>query len=141
MSAEVLAALAQAGGVAVVQAAGTEAWTAFRNRVARLFGRGDERREQAESARLDHSAAAIGRADDAELVRQEASWRARFEMLLEGLDGVELEQATAELRALVEEFGRSEGRGNVVGGNTFHGPAAFQAGSGNRQVNHFGSQA
>jgi hypothetical protein len=48
MLVETLAALAAAGGAAVVQAAGTDAWNGFRQAVARWFARGDAQREQAD---------------------------------------------------------------------------------------------
>jgi hypothetical protein len=49
---EALAALAAAGGTAVVQAAGTDAWAGFRSRVAKWFARGDTEREQIALERL-----------------------------------------------------------------------------------------
>ena len=91
MLAEALTAVAAAGGTAVVQAAGTDAWTGFRSRVAKWFARGDAGREQVALERLDQAAAALEAAGPGEVewVRavQEASWQARFEILLEGLDG------------------------------------------------------
>lgn len=141
MLAETLAALAQAGGAAVVQAAGTDVWAAFRRRAAGLFGCGDARRELTELERLDRTAFALETAGDDEVLRQEASWRARFEMLLEGLDGSEREEAASVLRALVAQIDRAQPRGDAVSGNTFRGPTAIQVGSGNRQVNDFGSHA
>lgn len=140
MLAETLAALAQAGGSAVVQAVGTDVWTGFRRRAANLFGRGDARRELTELERLDRTASALGTAGDDEILRQEASWRARFEMLLEGLDDSEREQVASELRALVAHIQQTQPRGDIVSGNTFSGPAALQVGSNNRQTNHFGPQ-
>ncbi|MFZ3474947.1 hypothetical protein ACODT3_01270 [Streptomyces sp. 4.24] len=53
------AALAAAGGAAVVQAAGTDAWTGLRQAVAGWFARGDARREQAALERLDQTADAL----------------------------------------------------------------------------------
>ncbi|RKN72742.1 hypothetical protein D7231_14850 [Streptomyces klenkii] len=119
-----LAALAAAGGSAVVQAAGTDAWAGFRQAVARLFGRGDAQREHAELERLDQTAAALDGviADEAERarVRQEASWQTRFEALLESLDGTGREQVATELRALLVEQGAtaaaSAGPGGVAAG-------------------------
>jgi hypothetical protein len=139
--AETFVALAQAGGAAVVQAVGTDLWMTFRQRAAGLFGRGNTRREQSELERLDRTASALEAAGDEEILRQEASWRARFEMLLEELDAPEREQVAAELRDLVAHTQQNQPRGDAVKGNTFHGPVAFQVGSNNRQDNHFGSQA
>ncbi|MGY1453790.1 hypothetical protein [Streptomyces sp. SS8] len=141
---QALAALAAAGGTAVVQAAGTEAWTAVRDAVARWFGRGDERRERAELERLDRTAAELepggpepgeGRDQGGEpgaagagavRIRQEAAWQARFESLLESVDGDERARLARELRALLERHcptgvppaGPSVGRdGMAVGGD------------------------
>ncbi|MFD9932267.1 hypothetical protein ACFWZ6_03925 [Streptomyces massasporeus] len=83
---QALADLAAAGSTVVVQAAGTDAWAGLRQMMARWFGRGDGRREQAELERLDHTAAALQTMDaaDAERVRirQEAAWQARIADLL-----------------------------------------------------------
>ncbi|MGK5451231.1 hypothetical protein [Streptomyces radiopugnans] len=121
---QALAALAAAGGTAVVQAAGTEAWTAVREAVARWFGRGDEQRERAELERLDRAADELAGAAGAELarVRQEAAWQARFENLLESAGGDERARLAEELRALLERHspagGASVGRdGMAVGGD------------------------
>ncbi|QEV56463.1 hypothetical protein CP981_37095 [Streptomyces platensis] len=59
MLTEALMALAAAGGGAVVQAADTDLWAGFSQRVARLFSRGDTQREQAELERLDRTAAVV----------------------------------------------------------------------------------
>ncbi|MDH6108397.1 hypothetical protein P3T36_003959 [Kitasatospora sp. MAP12-15] len=142
---EALAALATAGGTAVVQAAGTDAWSGLRSRVARLFGRGDGQREQAELERLDQTANALevvgpGEAERVR-IRQETSWQTRFEVLLESLTADERDQVAAELRALLkEEAPRGRADAGGVSGNIFHGPAAIQLGGGD-QNNHFGSGA
>ncbi|OLZ65487.1 hypothetical protein AVW11_16990 [Streptomyces amritsarensis] len=115
---EALVVLATAGGTAVVQAAGTQAWDGFRTRVARLLGRGDGVRERAELERLDRTASTLQVADSSEVeqvrLRQEASWQTRFEDLLEDLDGVDREQVAAELRALVQE---QAGAGTLTAGD------------------------
>ncbi|MFJ6835444.1 hypothetical protein [Streptomyces sp. NPDC091209] len=141
-----LTALAAAGGTAVAQAAGTDAWSALRGRVAGWFGRGDSERERAELERLDSSAAeltAVGGPEAEQVrIRQEASWQARIEILLESLDGEQRDRAVAELRALVEEAAPgAAGPGARVSGNVFQGPTAFQVGNHNRQDNHFGPRA
>lgn len=104
---DALVALATAGGTAVVQAAGTQAWDALRVRVARLLGRGDAERERVELERLDRTAGALEAPPPSEAervrLRQEASWQTRFEALLEDVAGAERERVAAELRALVQE--------------------------------------
>ncbi|MEV4613086.1 hypothetical protein AB0K43_10855 [Kitasatospora sp. NPDC049258] len=98
----------------MVQAAGTDAWTGFRERVAQWFGRGDGQREQTELARLDRTAIALETVgpDERERVRirQEASWQARFETVLEGLEDDERVQVAARLRALLEAQAEIAGR-------------------------------
>jgi hypothetical protein len=141
MLTEALMAVAGAGGTAVVQAAGTDAWTGLRQRVARLLGRGDTQRESAELERLDRTAQALEEADttgEAERarLRQEASWQTRFESLLESLEDSEQQQVAAELQALVAEQREFAARQGVVG-NTFNGPAALQVGNHNQQENRF----
>ena len=88
MLAEALTALAAAGGTAVVQAAGTDAWAGFRGRVAKWFARGDAGREQVALERLDRTAAALEAAEPGEVDRvrtgQEASWQTTFRDLAGG---------------------------------------------------------
>ncbi|MFD6291171.1 hypothetical protein [Streptomyces sp. NPDC060205] len=124
MLAETLVALAAAGGTGVVQAAGTDAWPGFRQRVARLLGRGDAGREQAESERLDRTAGALDASADHEAeqtrIRQQAAWQTRFETLLESLDEAGREQVETELQALLAEYAplgvTSAGLGGVAAG-------------------------
>jgi hypothetical protein len=112
-------ALTAAGGTAVVQAAGTDAWAGFRGQVAKWFGRGDASREHSALERLDEAAAALKVAgpDGSEMVhaRQEAAWQTRFETLMEGLDGDEQQRAAAELRSLLD--GLADHRAAAVGQN------------------------
>ncbi|SES34958.1 hypothetical protein SAMN05216188_1378 [Lentzea xinjiangensis] len=142
MLAEALVAIAAAGGTAVVEAAGTDAWRSVRERVARLLGRNAPERERAELERLDQTAAALDAADPGQeaalRTRQEASWQTRFELLLEDADDAEREQLVNELRGLVDET--AQARSSAVSGNTFHGPTAFQVGDHNRQDNRFGPE-
>jgi hypothetical protein len=136
---EAMTALAAAGGTAVVQAAGTDAWHGLRDRVARLLGRGDEERRQVQLERLDRTAAALAAggsgADEQTCTRQEAAWQERFEILLESLGEDEREAVYAELRAIIDESpGPVEVRGvhneisggtqygTVIQGRDFHGP-------------------
>ncbi|MER6162879.1 hypothetical protein ABT147_46695 [Streptomyces sp. NPDC001868] len=124
MLAEALAALAAAAGTAVVQAAGTDAWSGFREGAARWFGRGDAERERAELERLEQAAVALGAAGDsgAEVrIRQETAWQTRFETVLEAVDEAGREAAAAELRALLAQYaapaaGVSAGPGGVAAG-------------------------
>ncbi|MGW3113469.1 hypothetical protein [Streptomyces sp. NPDC001091] len=109
---EAMTALAAAGGSAVVQAAGTDAWTGLRARVANLFGRGDARRESVELERLDHTAQILtagGAEASAQQARQEGMWQARFEALLENLGESEREEVAAELRSLLEFVAKATG--------------------------------
>jgi hypothetical protein len=125
MLVEAMTALASAGGTAVVQAAGTDAWRGLRQQVARFFARGDDQRERAELKRLDETAAALESVDANEAekmrIRQEASWQTRFEALLERLDEAEREQAAAQLRGILEEQAKasqavSAGAGGIAAG-------------------------
>jgi hypothetical protein len=117
MLGKALAALAAAGGTAVVQAVGTDIWTEVRRAVAGWLGRGDEHRERVELERLDLTAGALQAAGSAEVervrIRQEAAWQARFEALLESLDDVERARAAEALRDLLPQ----PTPGLAVGGN------------------------
>ncbi|MEU2628992.1 hypothetical protein, partial [Kitasatospora sp. NPDC007106] len=77
----------------------------LRQQLARWFGRGDTERERAELERLDRTEQALDQADgeeaERERIRQEASWQARIENMLESLDDQEREKAAASLRALL----------------------------------------
>jgi len=146
--AEALTALAAAGGTAVVQAAGKDAWAGFRGRVAKWFARGDPEREHVALERLDRTAAALEAAGPGEVERvlagQEASWQTMFELLLEGLDGGEQQRAADELRDVLAGFagGRAaavgQGAAAVAGNVDIHaetgGAAAWQMG--NVQIGH-----
>ena len=116
--------LAQVGGVAIVQAAGQDAWQGFRKAVARWFARGDAERERAELQRIAATAAAVAAAEhtEAEALRQEGRWRGRIEALLDSLAGQVREDAAAEFRALLAERPAAAGpvfapRGLVVQGD------------------------
>ncbi|WP_406291605.1 hypothetical protein [Streptomyces sp. NBC_00624] len=108
MLVEGLIALAGAGGGAIVQAAGTDAWNGIRGGVARLFGRGESGREQAELERLDRTRAVLEAAQDGNetervQIAQAAVWQTRLETLLEELPETERQQVVAELKALVAQ--------------------------------------
>lgn len=120
-----LAALAAAGGTAVVSAAGTDAWGALRQAVARWFGHGDDGREQAELERLDRTAAALQGEVPGGLERvwnhEVSFWQTRFEAALESLDAAERLRIAAALRDLLAEHspaggGVSAGAGGVAAG-------------------------
>ncbi|MGC0327023.1 hypothetical protein RKD23_000013 [Streptomyces sp. SAI-170] len=113
MLVEALVALAAAGGGAVVQAAGTDAWNGLRHRVGEIFGGGDAARAQAELERLDRTARALAPDAPAGLavqrLREEGVWAGRFETLLEGLDDAGREHVADELCELLAFVAASAG--------------------------------
>ncbi|MCX4458744.1 hypothetical protein OOK58_43325 [Streptomyces sp. NBC_01728] len=128
MLVETLQAVAAEGGIAVVAAAGTDAWEGIRGLVARLFHREEDPQGQVALERLDQTAAALEQAESAEAERirsrQEISWQTRFEDLLEGLDEAGRTNVAGQLHELVElvrqqvEGGVSAGAGGLaVGGD------------------------
>ncbi|WBB63918.1 hypothetical protein O7599_15960 [Streptomyces sp. WMMC500] len=145
-----LMALAAAGGAAVAQAAGTDAWISFRTRVAGWFGRGDAEREQAAMRRLDATAAELAaaaeRGDGQPLLVHEAMWRGRFQDLLESLQENERDEAGRVLRALLDEHappdgGASAGDGGLAAGRDTHitaegGSIATGVLHGNASISH-----
>ena len=101
--AETLAALASAGGTALVTAMVTDGWEGVRARFARLLSHGgDAEAIQAAEERLEQSRLALEAASGAEIerlrVEQEIAWRTRLEDLLERDPGV-----AETLRSLVAE--------------------------------------
>ncbi|MFD9972813.1 hypothetical protein ACFWZR_00635 [Streptomyces sp. NPDC059017] len=131
--------------MAVAQAAGTDAWQSFRERVARLFGRGPEpdAAQAAALERLDRTAAELDSTDPGtvEQVRDDAAaaWRTRFRDLLEDLDEADRAQTAAQLRELVAQAqqarsGVSAGdKGIAIGGSAHlqaqdHAVAALKTG-------------
>ncbi|MFE2280134.1 hypothetical protein ACFXAE_23470 [Streptomyces sp. NPDC059454] len=111
MLVETLTALALAGGTAVVQAAGTDAWNGLRRRVGDLFARGDAARADAELERLDHTAEVLNTANDVgvERLRQEGVWQGRFEALLESLEPPGQERAAEQLQEMLSFVAASTG--------------------------------
>ncbi|MEU7422482.1 hypothetical protein [Streptomyces sp. NPDC040750] len=108
MLVEGLIGVAAAGGGAIVQAAGTEAWVGIRSGVARILGRGETGRERAELERLDQTRAELESAGDgagAERIQTilTTRWQTRLEMLFEQLPEQERQQVAAELQALVQQ--------------------------------------
>ncbi|MFF8942196.1 hypothetical protein ACF1A5_07925 [Streptomyces sp. NPDC014864] len=121
MLVESLTVLAAAGGSAVATAAGTDAWSALRERMAALFGRGDRRTAQLTAERLDRAANELEEAagDDSRAAeargRLAAVWRARFEDLLESMDESERAEAAGRLRELVALVAGLDDRGTGTG--------------------------
>ncbi|GAA2427679.1 hypothetical protein [Streptomyces coeruleofuscus] len=111
MLVESLTALALAGGTAVVQAAGTDAWNGLRRRVGDLFAHDDAAQADAELERLDHTSEVLNSAKDirSERLRQEGVWQGRFEALLENLDALGREQAAEQLREMQSFVAASTG--------------------------------
>ncbi|MGW3650414.1 hypothetical protein [Streptomyces sp. NPDC000878] len=146
MVAEALAALAAAGGGAIVQAAGSEAWEGLRTRVAQLLGR-EPQSQQAVLERLDRTRTALEQAAEnttdtrtgaleQTVARQETVWQTRLEDFLDSLDDSERREATAQLQALLEwaaaqraQHGTTPTAGTVIMNATVrdHG-RAYQAG-------------
>lgn len=123
---EAMTALAAVGGTAVVQAAGTDAWTGIRQQVAGWFGRGDEQRTATELERLDRTAgelqaaAVSGQAETEQaILRHAGRWRIRMEDLLEDLPDDRRAQAAEDLRAILAQHqgAVSAGTGGVAVGS------------------------
>jgi hypothetical protein len=106
MLSEALAAVAAAGGIALVEAMTTDTWTSAKREFARLMGRGTQERQEVAERRLERSRQELAGRSGAELERvraaQEAAWRLRLSDLLEDDPAAE-----AELRVLVATFGAS----------------------------------
>jgi hypothetical protein len=102
MLAEALAALASAGGTALVSAMVTDGWEGVKHRVARLLGRGDPKATSDVLARLDESRAQVAGRSGADLEQAHAEqavvWQAWLGDLLESHP-----EAEGGLRALLAE--------------------------------------
>lgn len=98
---EGLAALAGAGGTALVGAMATDAWQSTRSRVARLFGRGGPERQAAIETQLDSNATLVAQAEDPDEARQSLAgvWRLELESLLR-----QYPDAEDELQALITQI-------------------------------------
>jgi phage-related minor tail protein len=141
MLAESLMALAAAGGAAVAQAAGTDAWAGLRSRIAAWFGRGNERRERVELERLDRSARELtehGAGSEDVRSRHETVWQTRIADFLEELPDEERDEAAAALRAVLKEVAApgavSAGAGGAAAGRDINIEAdrgSFAAGTAN----------
>ncbi|MFH9610331.1 hypothetical protein [Streptomyces sp. NPDC017448] len=140
---ETLTALAAAGGTAVVQAAGTEAWGSVSQGVARMFrGRPADGGEEGTQRELERTALVLA-SDDAEGSGRQASlWEQRFTALLHDADAGVRQQAEAELRQVVALVSGVADRGQVlnVHDNTYD-KSPHQYGNHNHQQIHFGPEA
>jgi hypothetical protein len=98
-----LEALIALAGNTVIAAATTDAWEAARHKLARLFGRGDAKKEQLTEKRLEEARQQLAGVSGQELEKARAelekAWQVRMADLLEEDPGVE-----TELRALVAEI-------------------------------------
>ncbi|MFF4228985.1 hypothetical protein [Streptomyces sp. NPDC001820] len=142
MLVEALLALAAAGGGAIVQAAGTDAWNGVRSGIARVLGHGEEAREQGELERLDRTQAVLDAATDGEIERvqaaQAAVWQNRLEMLLEELAEGQRQQVAAELQAVIEQAsaaGKEQSVHNDFSGSTFEKSAVQGSGTQHNSFN------
>ncbi|WP_327348996.1 hypothetical protein [Streptomyces europaeiscabiei] len=132
MLAEALIVLASAAGAAVAQAAGTDAWVGVRERVARIFSRGDASAAQVTLERLDRTAAALDAPEpeqaDQLRARLEASWQARFEDLLESLNAADRVVVAGQLQEVVALRSRAAGGASARdGGLTAGGSVGIRA--------------
>jgi hypothetical protein len=95
--------LLNASAAALVGAMASDAWQAAKSGFTRLFGRGDQRREELAGARLDAAATQVAQVNDndRERVRQELLpvWQVRLRDLVE-----EYPEAVEELRALTDRI-------------------------------------
>jgi hypothetical protein len=138
---EALSALAAAGGTGLVTAMVTDGWESVRARVAKLFGRGNEKQAEVIAGRLEESRSRLEglSADELDRARaaQEAAWRTRLADLLE-----EHPEAAPELRELVADVqARTANWAGQIDQRVIGFDQAQQAllGQGS-QVNNFGGQ-
>jgi hypothetical protein len=136
---EALMALAAAGGAAVVQSVGTDAWTGLRQELARWIGQGDEQRERAALERLDRTASDLETAEAAEVeqvrARQQAIWQVRIAETLDE-SGTGQVQAVENLRELLAQYNRAGSVHIEISGGTVHGWAVQAGGFSNIHVGH-----
>ncbi|MEV7427587.1 MULTISPECIES: hypothetical protein [unclassified Streptomyces] len=143
MLTESLMALAAAGGTAVAQAAGTEAWGSVRDSVVRMFRRRPDRSGEDEVERDMERTALVRASGDAEgSSRQARLWEERFAVLLRDADDQVRQQAEAELRRLVSLVPGVADRYPAlnVHGNTYD-KSPQQYGNHNHMQNHYGPDA
>lgn len=109
-----LAALATAGGNALVAAMATDGWEVIKKQFARLLGQGGKKETETAVARLEEARKSLAGLSGAELERaqaeQEVAWRTRLVDLLENAP-----TAATELRVLVGEIQANlTGSGDLV---------------------------
>ncbi|GAA3497326.1 hypothetical protein GCM10019016_044270 [Streptomyces prasinosporus] len=126
MLAETITAIASAGGTAVIAAAGTDLWTSFRDRLAKLLGRGDAETEQTILRHLQRTAVELPAAlEGSEAVRGqlEAAWAGQIASILRALPDDEREEVARRLQELTAEVAlRSENDGYLAQAHN-HGQA------------------
>ncbi|MFD5200066.1 hypothetical protein ACFWM7_07875 [Streptomyces sp. NPDC058375] len=141
MLTEAMLALAAAGGTAVVQAAGTEAWGSVSEGVARMFRRrsGDGAEDGAQRE-LERTALVLA-SDEAEGSSRQASlWGQRFAVLLSDADEQGRRQAETELRQLISLASGAAGQRQVLDiHDNRYDNSPVQYGNGNHQRFHYGS--
>jgi hypothetical protein len=103
MPGEILMALAQWAGQTVAAAAVTDVWETARQKIARLLGRGDQRKTEVAERWLDETHQQLIAVQDADLARAQSAaarrWESRFADLLD--EDPELE---ADLRAVLQDI-------------------------------------
>jgi hypothetical protein len=114
---DVLVTLAQYAGQTLVGAAVTDAWEAFREKVARLVGQGDKHRTEAAERWLDRTRQELESASPGQALEQARKaaaerWADRFSDLLDEEPGLE-----AQLRTLIGEIAARLPRGSGSAGD------------------------
>ncbi|MEU7340173.1 hypothetical protein [Streptomyces sp. NPDC007074] len=131
MSIDAIAALAAAGGAAVVQAASTDTWNTVKAALARLLARGDPATETAELERLDRTRAALTGAASSDRIRMEAVWQTRIETFLTGItDDAARTAAARELNAILDTLREGHGPVAHTGGVAAGGEMSIRADNG-----------
>ncbi|MFI6155856.1 hypothetical protein ACIBCA_24585 [Kitasatospora sp. NPDC051170] len=142
---EELSALAAATATGIVQAAGTDLWSAVRERVARLWRRGragaeqEDRAERATRERLEETGRELAAAEDRAAAdgHWQDRWRTRLQDFLEDLPAEEQDAAVRELKAMLAETetggqpspGVRADHGGVAAGGNIHNERGVIAGS------------
>ncbi|MGW0782560.1 hypothetical protein [Streptomyces sp. NPDC002913] len=125
MDLEALAAIAAAGGAALVSAAGTDLWEAVRSRIAQLTSRGDGEAERVTLQRLDRTATELESAEsdangaDHSRGRLQSEWTVRLSDALDAADDPErneLADYLRELTAAVAQLGAAASGGTATAG-------------------------
>jgi hypothetical protein len=138
---EALAALAAAGGTALVGAMATDAWQTARSGVAKLFGRGGAGRRTAIEAQLDGNAVLVERASDRDEARRALVplWQMELHRLLE--DRPEVESELRNLLAHVQNALPAEQRRWVLQTNVARDAATVYAVQDGKQEIHYHGSA